>query len=199
MTLSKSIDYLTRPLFLSRLIAYKIHLRLHPEEPWIAPSAVKFCDEALNRDGQGLEWGSGRSTTWFARRLRSLLSIEYDQGWQARVSATLREQGLTSAECRYVPLDHPRSAPTPAVYPETPAYVRVAEEFADDSLDLVVVDGHYRTACILAAIPKIKPGGLLVVDNTDRMPLPEWGVPADWPVAHQGRNVVTETTVWRKP
>ena len=191
--------HLADPVRAVRLAAYKVYTLRHPDEPWLAQGAVRFCDEHLNRAGAGLEWGSGRSTAWFGRRLGSLLSIEYDEGWQAEVARRLKAQGLDRVECRYVPLDHGRDEPTPARYEVTPRYVRVAEEFADGTLDFVVVDGHYRQACIAAALPKLRGGGLLLVDNTDRMPPAEWGVPADWPVAHRSRNVMTETTIWRKP
>jgi hypothetical protein len=77
--------------------------------------------------------------------------------------------------------------------------VKVVEEFDDESIDFVVVDGHYRQACILEALKKIKSGGFLLVDNTNWMPLKEWGVPCDWSIVHQSSNVMTETTIWKKP
>ncbi len=191
--------HLAQPGKALRLVAYKVYTLRHPDEPWLSQGAVRFCDEHLRPDQTGLEWGSGRSTAWFGRRLGSLLSIEYQQGWQAEVQKRLDAAGLKRVECRYVPLDHDLNAPTLAQYDPIPRYVRVAEDFADGSLDFVVVDGHYRQACIVAALPKLRSGGLLLVDNTDRMPLREWGVPENWPVVHRSRNAVTETTLWRKP
>ena len=38
----------------------------------------------------------------------------------------------------------------------------------DASLDLVVVDGRARVECARRAMPKVKPGGLLLLDDTSR-------------------------------
>lgn len=50
-----------------------------------------------------------------------------------------------------------------------------------------------------AALPKLKPGGLLLIDNTDWKDPPHVHVPKDWPLVHQSCNVMTETSIWRKP
>jgi hypothetical protein len=169
----------------------------HPDEPWISQGAIRFCDSHLKRGQTGLEWGSGRSTRWYAERLGRLLSIEFDLGWHGRVVREI--EGYSNVECRFIPLDHSLDQPTVRDYDPVPSYVAVADEFPDGSLDFVVVDGHYRVACVQQVLPKIKPGGLLLIDNTDWAPLPEWGVPPTWPVVHQSRNVMTQTTIWRKP
>jgi hypothetical protein len=36
-----------------------------------------------------------------------------------------------------------------------------------------------------------------MIDNTDWLPLEEWHVPPAWPIRHQSRNVMTQTTVWQ--
>ena len=45
------------------------------------------------------------------------------------------------------------------------AYARVLEEFPDASLDFVLVDGIFRNYCAVGSVSKVKPGGLIVVDN----------------------------------
>jgi hypothetical protein len=84
-------------------------------------------------------------------------------------------------------------------------YVKAIAECADDSLDLVLVDGRCRAACVLEAAAKVRPGGLLVLDDSDRdryqpahhglrtWPRREfWGIkPFTVPPAR--------TTVWTKP
>ena len=39
----------------------------------------------------------------------------------------------------------------------------------------------------------------LLIDNTDWKDPPHVHVPKDWPLVHQSRNVMTETSIWRKP
>jgi hypothetical protein len=186
-----------RPIYVARRLAYKLYERRHPDEPWLAQGAIRFLNQALPRDGVGLEWGSGRSTQWFGSRLRRLVSIEMDEDWYRTVNG--QTAGLESVDLRHINIEHPIDEPSVPEYHPVPQYVAVIEEFAVGSLDFVLVDGHYRQACVRAALSRVRPGGLLAVDNTDWMPLEDWGVPRDWPLVHQSSNVMTQTTVWRKP
>jgi hypothetical protein len=185
---------LVRPLtWYPRRLAYKAYELTHPHEPWLAQGAVRFLDRELPRDGIGLEWGSGRSTAWLGQRLARLTSVEFDESWYQRV----RERVNGNVDLRYVPLEHDRREPTVPVYDPPPRYVAVVEGLGP--LDFALVDGHYRQACILAVLPALRPGALLAVDNTNWLPEAEWGVPSDWPLVHRSANVMTETSVWRKP
>jgi hypothetical protein len=49
------------------------------------------------------------------------------------------------------------------------------------------------------ALAKLKPGGLLLVDDTNWLPLSEWGVPTTWQLVHQSTKINTVTSIWRKP
>jgi hypothetical protein len=186
----------TRPVYLLRRIAYRVYEWRHPGEPWISQRAVAFCDRALRPTMRGVETGSGRSSAWFAARLGHLTSVEHDEAWYGLVREKL--QTFSNVDYRFVPLDHPSEAPTRPIYDPLPRYVAVIAEFEDESLDLVIVDGHYRQACIRAAIPKLKPGGWLLVDNTNWLADAEWGVPSTWPLVHRSSNVMTETSIWQK-
>lgn len=188
---------LLRPVYLTRRIAYKLYVRRHPADPWLAQPAITFLDRELPRDGFGLEWGSGRSTAWFGERLTRLVSVEMDADWLEKVRRKIAD--TPGVDLRYVPIEQPDQEPTGPHYDPPPPYVSVADEFEPASLDFVLVDGHYRQACVLAALDKLRPGGLLVIDNTDWLPDHEWGVPADWQRVHRSSNVVTVTTIWRKP
>jgi predicted O-methyltransferase YrrM len=48
------------------------------------------------------------------------------------------------------------------------AYVKAIDIYPDNYFDLVVIDGRARPSCIKHAVPKIKRGGVLVLDNSDR-------------------------------
>jgi hypothetical protein len=43
--------------------------------------------------------------------------------------------------------------------------VRVVDGFADGEITVCIVDGEHRGKCTLAAVPKLAPGGLLLVDD----------------------------------
>lgn len=169
------------PVWVARRLAYKLYEHRHPEEPWLAQGTIAWLDEHLPREGVGIEWGSGRSTQWFARRLRHLTSVESDSRWHTIVSEQIAELPNVDYLLRS----------------DEAGYVGVVDGFDDESVDFVLVDGDFREACIRTAIPKLKPGGLLAVDNTDW--LRAWPVPPGWAVLVRTKNVMTETTVWQKP
>lgn len=184
------------PVYVARRIAYRAYERRHPDEPWLAQGAVRFLDRELRGEGSGLEWGSGRSTAWFARRLARLTSVEMDAAWYAKVRAKVEG----SVDLRHIPIEHGLREETPDFPRPTPRYVAVIDEWDDASLDFVLVDGHYRLACVRGALPKLRPGGLLAIDNTNWLAeLGDWGVPGSWPLVHQSENVMTQTSVWRAP
>ena len=188
-----------RPVYTGRLVLYRLYELSHPNEPWIAQGAIRFLDAELDRQGNGLEWGSGRSTQWFGARSRHLTTVEHDHRWAEEIRGRLARARVENVELVETPLDHPESEGTRPVYEVEPRYVAVARRFGDASLSFVLVDGHYRQACIRAVLGKLRPGGLLVLDNSDWLPREEWGVPKEWLVVHESRNVRTQTTIWRKP
>lgn len=147
---------------------------------------------------RGFEWGSGRSTLWFAKRLAHLTSIESDASWFETVSHQVKAAGLDHVQVRHLALEHPEAGTYANDYAELPAYVRAIDEVADSSLDFVVVDGWCHPVCARSALWKLKPGGVLLIDNTDWSDPPHVHVPLDWALVHRSRNVLTETSVWRK-
>jgi len=181
-------------------LRYWVWERLNPDAPWLTPGAVTFLQRNLRPDMAGIEWGSGRSTRWYAAHLRHLLSVEHHAGWYARVKEELEKTGTRNVDYRSIPLSHPENEGTVPHYEPMPPYVSVVREVPEGSLGLVVVDGHYRQACVLEALPRLAPGGLLLVDDSNMLPtLAEWGVPADWPIVSHTHNGLKATTVWRKP
>jgi SAM-dependent methyltransferase len=197
MNRARLFRLLRDPWYTARLVAYKVYERLHPNEPWIAQGAVRYCQRELRPTMRAVETGSGRSTAWFARRVGHLTSVEHDPRWFDVVKKQI--QPLANVDYRLVPLDHPEDLPTLPEYDPIPKYVAVFGEFADGSLDFVVVDGHYRQACVRAALPKLRSGGLLLIDNSNWLSREEWGVPNTWQVVHQSENVMGETRIFRKP
>ncbi len=189
---------LLNPAYCYRKLNYKLYESRHPNEPWIAQGAVHFCDLNLSTDHAGLEWGSGRSTLWFAQRLKTLTSVEHDEAWFNRVSNQIATGNVKNVSYLFRPLHHDASVTIPFHERLATPYVNVTEGFEEESLDFVAVDGHYREACIVKAIPKLRSGGLLLLDNSNWLPLQDWGIPASWELVHQSENVMTQTTIWRK-
>jgi predicted O-methyltransferase YrrM len=130
-----------------------------PGEPWITPEAVRLLTSLLRRSDRGAEFGSGRSTIWFAERVAHLTSVEHDKLWYERVSARLSARRLANVDYILAPRDQPPELG------EISEYTRNALAFDAATLDFALVDGLYREHVTKLLMPKIKPGGLLIIDN----------------------------------
>ncbi len=134
--------------------------RHQPTTPWLASSAVAFLDESIQATWNVFEFGSGASTAWYAQRAGTVESVENNPEWHRQVSEQLAHAGVEN--CTLTWLDSSR---------DFPSYL---EQYSDDSFDLVVVDGYearsgHRIECLKVAKSKTKPGGLIVLDDSDRL------------------------------
>lgn len=156
------LSYLS-PRCLYALLRRQVWRRTHPSVPWLTRQAVEILDDRLKPGDVGLEWGSGRSTIWFARRVAHLTSIEHNDYWFDRVKKTLCDEGVENVELLFAPLAAKDGA--------KPPYISVAAESTEGgkaSLDFILVDGRLRDQCTEVALQLIKPGGMLIIDDAAR-------------------------------
>ncbi len=133
--------------------------RRNPGAPWLTGTATSIIASWLRGSDKGLEWGSGRSTLWFAGRSSHLTSIEHDVHWASWVNARLVGD-LKGRVSYFVDPDGIHES-------AESSYVNRIQAFADESLDYCLVDGLARDHCALASLDKLRPGGLLIVDNAN--------------------------------
>jgi predicted O-methyltransferase YrrM len=166
-----------------------------PERPWIVPATIGWLRRRIRSDWSILELGSGRSTVWFARRAAEVISLEDNEYWFPRTGERLERAGLTNVDLRLRPVED---------------FPREVASLPDASFDLVVVDfleapAVTRIDAITPAMRKVRPGGLLLLDDSDRPGYREafelldgWsfhkftGVKDEWPEA-------CETGIFRRP
>lgn len=143
------------------------------DAPWWNRRAVAYLDSQLRPGQRVLEWGSGGSTAWLAARGARVTSVEHDPGWAAQVMAR-----CPGADVRAIPAAAAGTIGEPFHLNDLrdprerffDDYVAVIGEFPDRSLDIVIVDGMCRAECFRRAAPKVRPGGLLVSDDSDMPP-----------------------------
>lgn len=157
----RPIAHLT-PRYIAARSRVWLYERRYSDAPWLTADAIAMLRTALRKSDNGVEWGSGRSTTWFAQRTNSLISVETSRTWYDRVSLTIKQQGLSNVTYKYIPAD-PRVPSDPQRGP----YVEADAKLKPGSLDYALVDGSYRDECALRAVDLLKLGGLLIVDNAD--------------------------------
>jgi predicted O-methyltransferase YrrM len=156
---SRSFRHWT-PRYLVNRLRERVYQRAHPDQPWLTPQAIQILDGWLRSSDKGLEFGSGRSTLWFASRLSQLTSVEHDPAWYGRVSGMISSEGLQNATCLLCSLE-------PEIEGGIPPYLRMLDRFGENSLDFILIDGRLRDECANAVLTKLRPGGLLVLDNAD--------------------------------
>jgi predicted O-methyltransferase YrrM len=135
--------------------------RRHPTAPWLTKAAIELLEDWLRPTDCGLEWGAGRSTLWFARRVQRLISIESDLTWYQKVDRQLHDQQLDHVTLHHSAVDYSRGKS------DNHRYVQIGAELPPASQDFVLVDGHLRDFCARTALDKVKPGGLLIIDNAN--------------------------------
>jgi hypothetical protein len=137
------------------------------ELPWFSYAAIDFLDDFFQPDMTVCEYGSGGSTLFFARRVKSVLSIEDNAKWYELVTRRLEQNGVRNVAMVLCPFDFKN----PAGF-ERSAYLRALPE---DKFDVIVVDGseewtQVRPVCFARAEQRIKTGGIIVVDDSWRYP-----------------------------
>ncbi len=139
---------------------------LLPYEPLVNNGAKARFAAIVQPYFDVFEYGSGKSTIWFAQHCRHVVSVENDVRWFSAVRAKLDELGLV-ADMRLVPFDDKKRG----VKDKAAEYVAVIEAFPDECFDLVFVDGKARPWCIRDARVKVKPGGWMVLDDLAHPPV----------------------------
>ncbi|WP_367388795.1 class I SAM-dependent methyltransferase [Lewinella sp. LCG006] len=109
-----------------------------------------FLEERLRSDLVMYEYGSGYSTLYFAQRIAKVYTIEYDQEWFNWLAKELPKNVVATYKAL-----------------EDNEYVNNIASI-NESFDIIIVDGRRRNECIKASLAKLKPNGVIILDDTHR-------------------------------
>lgn len=150
-------------------------------QPWITYPVIDQLKSFLKPTMRVFEYGGGGSTLFFLDHVQEVVTVEHHQAWFSRLDSMLTADEKSRWNGNFLPgeaLTVGRKNPAdPLAYLSTDsdyqavqfqAYASYIDRFPSDHFDLVLVDGRARPSCILHAIPRIKSGGWLIVDNSDR-------------------------------
>lgn len=151
--------------------------------PWINLPALDYLNTVLKPDFKVFEYGGGGSTLFFCSKVAQVVTVEDHREWFATLTQTISERGYQHWTGHFVPAEI--ANPDAALGPENPAafrsgakglenlrfenYAKSIHAYPEAYFDLVLVDGRARPSCIQECMPHVKPGGFLVVDNTERL------------------------------
>ena len=159
----------------------EVHQRKNPFLPWLTYDSIRILNDLISKNDEGVEFGSGSSTIWLAKRMHSLTSVEHDKKWYKLVSNQLKG---CSEEIKINYL----------LKEKKHEYIEIPKMFEENSVDFCLIDGWQRDICTNLMIPKIKKGGLLVIDN------------ANWDLSYKkvyspcsrGTSGLYENDLWKK-
>jgi predicted O-methyltransferase YrrM len=142
-------------LYLPRCVASTVAFKLtgqRPELPWIGYRAIRRFNALIKKDWKILEFGSGMSSIWFARRCGLLTSIEANETWFHSMESIFAKYQIQNVDYRFV-----ENAPTR----------EELNSYAEADFDLVLVDGDWRDQSMRLALTMVKPNGYVYLDNSD--------------------------------
>jgi len=147
---------------------------LENARPWITFEAARILERRLPRSARVFEYGSGGSTLFFGRRGDRVVSVEHDPSWFVEVQAALT--GFPGVEV-VLAVPRPPKNEAEAAFASATAdfkgqtfidYVTVVDGYPKHAFDLLVVDGRARPSAFFRAEPKVRLGGLVVLDDSER-------------------------------
>jgi hypothetical protein len=201
--------------------------------PWVTYEAAIWLYQHIDELKSVFEWGSGASTFFWLKHAKSIVSVEHQAEFFGQITEaldnvesghldyTLRrphpEKGLSEDG------NDPSSFYSVAVKKHFKRYGMEIDQFDDESFDIVFVDGRARASCLIRALPKVKSGRYLMLDNSnqekyakaqavipdswERLVLKGWGRKDPSRPCWKKGDVMNSTggcgmwatTVWRKP
>jgi hypothetical protein len=123
--------------------------------PWYTYAAIEYIRQLDFCDKRVFEYGSGASTLFWAANALQVVSVEDDEAWHAMLVPQI------PSNCELI------------LESDLARYVDVIHRFPD-GFDVIVVDGaaraRTRLKCSRAALEHLRPGGLIILDNSDWLP-----------------------------
>jgi hypothetical protein len=161
---------ISHPQYISRCLAHNVingKTPLDLEIPWFSYAAIDFLDSFVRPHMTVFEYGSGGSTLFFAKRAKSVRSVEDNPKWFEWVSRKLMQKGLANASLSLCEFNFKE----PVGF-EHSAYLNA---IADEKFDVIVVDSseewtHVRPICFEKAQDRVNEGGIIVLDDSWRYP-----------------------------
>lgn len=124
---------------------------VRPPVPWWPVSVIPIIEEFLKAKPRDvIEFGSGSSTVWLAKRARAVNSVEDSKKWAETTNRRLKESSLDNAAVRYS---------------ENSEYYDL--NWISSQFDLAIIDGSWRWRCVESVLPRMKPNSLIYLDNSD--------------------------------
>ncbi len=119
--------------------------------PWVTYSFIDFIGERLNKKMNLFEFGAGNSTFWYAKKVKSVYSVENDIEWFNHIKDKLPSNVfIYHQELEYG-----------GTYGNFP-------KILDKKFNIIIIDGRDRVNCMKNAINNLTNDGIIILDDAER-------------------------------
>jgi FkbM family methyltransferase len=129
------------------------------------PSSVKMLCELLTPSTRVLEWGSGGSSLFFSKFVKSWDSVEHDAVWYTK----MQDYSKSLVNVNVFTVAHTWDGFDDGTYGQFQEYVDLPKTFGKQ-FDVVIVDGRARPACARSVERNnlLAPNGVVVIHDWER-------------------------------
>lgn len=150
------------------------------EIPWIAFDAIDHLNTLSLRSKRIFEWGSGGSTLFWLKKGAYVVSVEHNRQWYEKMKLIIKDMNRVDYKLiepeivcdmspdLFDPSDPNSYLSSTSNKQDYYKYVSYIDQFENNCFDIILIDGRARPSCIKHAVNKIKTGGILILDNSDR-------------------------------
>jgi predicted O-methyltransferase YrrM len=120
------------------------------EIPWLVPESIFLLDRLLTKDMRVLEFGSGGSTLFFSKRVKSVLSFEHNPKWSLEILRVLNKKRITNVTLIFCTEEE------------------IEDNFPTDTFNCILIDSnprHLRGWLLKKSLPLLRDPKILVLDN----------------------------------
>ena len=144
--------------------------------PWMNYEVIDCIRKLIKENSRVFEYGSGQSTLFWLSEGAEVVSVEHDEDFYKQLFPKLKglikylliKPELSSEVDIYNPASSTLFQSSSFEGYSFEKYVKSIDAYDDEFFDFVIVDGRARPSCIKNSISKVKSGGKLIIDNSDR-------------------------------
>ncbi|MGB4333621.1 MAG: hypothetical protein WBJ41_02085 [Chromatiaceae bacterium] len=151
--------------------------------PWMTFQSIEFLEKYLKHGSNVFEYGGGGSTLYCLDKGAHVVTVEHDLVWFSLLEKAILKDDLSQSwkgimiEPTIDPGQTPKNPSNPKIYQSYDdcfngfwfkEYVSSIDYYPESFFDFVLVDGRSRPSCLTHAALKVKIGGFLLLDNTER-------------------------------
>lgn len=121
--------------------------------PWYTYPAIEYLSQFDYKDMEVFEYGCGNSSLFWAKRVKGITSIEDNSEWYEK---WCRQEEFKQSNLN-IKLRKDKTDYCTAIREDNKKY------------DVIVIDGKYRGLCAKEATNALKVGGIIILDDSDRV------------------------------